>query len=168
MEKRKFSLLILGFSCLIIFNIILGITSFMWFEGLIINGVLMIIFTLFPIIAIVNYKNKRPRRVKLVLVVFSMFWISYFSQRLVKTQIEKSTQKKGELLVEKLEEYKELNNKYPRNLNSEEFQNINLDYFLNSKIQYKYRNDTSYIVQFPTFNQSNRIYGNKGNWFYDD
>ena len=147
---------------------ILGITSFMWFDGLIINGVLMIFISLFPIIAFVFYKNIGHQKVKVLLVVFSIFWISYFLQNLVKNQIEKSTEKKGELLVEKLEEYKKINNEYPQNLDSEEFENINLNHMFRSKIIYENINDTSFIVKFPTFNQSDKIYGGKGDWWYND
>lgn len=140
----------------------------MWFMGWIINAVLMIISVILLISSFVDYKNSRSKKAKVLLVVFLIFWISYFSQSFVKYKIEKSGEQKGELLVKRLEEYRVVNNKYPKDIKSEEFEDLDLNHKFNSRIQYEYLSDDNFIVKFHTFNITYKVYGENGRWFYDD
>lgn len=163
--RLKFLLI---FSFLLAFNFILGVTSLMWFEGVFINIFLIFIILTLPIVALVRYKSFKHPVSKLLLIIFSIFWLSYFSQKIVKRQIEKSSERKGELLVEKLEDYIKVHKKYPKNIDGEEFQDLNLTHMFISKISYFYISDIDYFIQFPTFQQSVRIRGKDGDWFYND
>lgn len=168
MNKQKRNILVLYLSCFVVFNMIFGLTTLMWFIGWLINIVLIIISVALPIIAFVNYKKGRKQRAKVLLVVFSIFWVSYSSQRIVKHQIEKSGERKGELLVKRLEEYRAVNNKYPENIEGKEFEDLDLKHRFNSRIQYEYINDDDFIVKFRTFNITYKVYGRNGRWYYDD
>lgn len=128
---------------------------------MVISGVLLII-------AFRAYRNSNYKRAKVLLVVFSIFWISYIGQDFMKYKIEKLGEQKGEMLVKRLEEYRATNNKYPKNINNKYFEDLDLRYKFNSRVKYEYLNDDDFIVKFRTFNITYKIYGEDGVWFYDD
>lgn len=168
MEKETRNILLLYISCCIMFNAVLGLTTIMWFIGWFLNLVLMFISVILLVIAFTSYRNSNYKRAKVLLVVFSIFWISYIGQDVMKYQIEKSGEQKGEMLVKRLEEYKAVKNRYPENINNEYFEYLDLRYKFKSKVKYEYLSDDDFIVKFRAFDGMYKIYGESGVWFYDD
>lgn len=151
-----------------VFNVILGFTSLMGVEGDIFNAVLMIVATSLPLAAIALKHNFKSSFLEISVVIFFVFWICFIIQFVIKERIVNSAENKVELLDLELESFKELNGEYPSTLDFQEFSNLDLSHFLNSKIQYDFTNDTSYVIKFPSFNQSFRIYDSQGIWYSDD
>ena len=168
MKNQNYSLILKAFVGFCVFNVILGITSFMWIEGYLINTLLMIVITIIPFVSIAIKRNYNSNLFKNAMAIFLAFWMCFFFQYIVKDQIVKSSEAKGEILASRVEAYKELNNKYPLNLNLEEFSDLDLSSFLNSKIQYESRADSTYRINFSSFNQSIRIYNGVDAWYSDD
>lgn len=168
MSKSTKEIIIISLLSLIVFNFIFGVTSFLWLEGLIINGFLKICMILVTIIGVLAHKRIPSPRLKYWFIIFSIFWATFYAQKVVKRCIEKTTEKKVEILAQKLENYRARTGIYPQNLNHQDFENIDLKHILNKKIQYRLYQDTIYTIFFPTFHQCTRVFEWPNKWYYED
>ncbi len=165
--KKKY--LLTGLISFLFFGLVFRLTAFKWLTGLLIIALFQLLTALLPILALILDKSRKTKTFFHSLIILLVFWSCYFASEQIMTQIEKSIETKTEMLISKIEIYKEENGIYPASLNSEEFKSCNLTTSLGSKISYKSFSDSTYRLRYSAFYGGEKtFYNNSVNWQWDD
>ena len=170
MKKEKKYLLVTGLISFLFFGMVFRITAFSWMSGLLVIAFFQLLTALLPILAFLLDKSRQTKTFFHSLIILLVFWSCYFASEQIKTRVEKSIERKTEILISKIEAYKEQNGIYPATLDSEEFKSFDFTSSLGSEIIYQSKSDSTFLLEYAAFDGGKKVFSNnstKWQWIDD-